>query len=480
MNEFQLEAKVTQQIAIETNIEKLDMFLEVVKDKYANRLVTEDDLTNSKKDRATLNKIVAQLKKAKKDVETDGKKNINEFLKKIDEAVKEISEISNNIDDQVKAYEAVEKEKKLKLAEATRIKILVEMNINEDIREFIKLDSKVTNKTYTMTKIEDDLKIKASAIQDKYNFVMKEINKNNAGLTNKIFFDDVKSIFDTDLTNIVSRVETTANLRRTQEEKVKREAEEKAKKENEKAIEEAREEERKKLNQNIKAHENPETFRKTDDIEKNENMNKDNPYQINTPEKEKLKQIAIKNLEKNGSYTIVDLRAEYKKLYEEKYGEILESPEDIPEEIKESPVTEEKKENIVLEKVSSENKKLEIIGLNSDECRLFAYEDEIELHNHIYECIDSFDDYENANRWTYFRYKSFKRDDGKKFQFYYQVGLTEMQENIIDFEKSIQEYIEPEKHAYITIQVDGLSKDVTDELLALLEKHELNYEYEER
>ena len=111
MNEFQLEAKVTQQIAIETNIEKLDMFLEVVKDKYANRLVTEDDLTNSKKDRATLNKIVAQLKKAKKDVETDGKKNINEFLQKIDEAVKEISEISDNIDDQVKAYEAVETER---------------------------------------------------------------------------------------------------------------------------------------------------------------------------------------------------------------------------------------------------------------------------------------------------------------------------------------------------------------------------------
>ena len=79
MNEFQLEAKVTQQIAIETNIEKLDMFLEVVKDKYANRLVTEDDLTNSKKDRATLNKIVAQLKKAKKDVETDGKKILMNF-----------------------------------------------------------------------------------------------------------------------------------------------------------------------------------------------------------------------------------------------------------------------------------------------------------------------------------------------------------------------------------------------------------------
>ena len=62
MDEFQLETKVTQQIAIQTNIEKLDTFLEEIRNKYAGTIVTEDIVTSSKKDRANLNKIVAKLK----------------------------------------------------------------------------------------------------------------------------------------------------------------------------------------------------------------------------------------------------------------------------------------------------------------------------------------------------------------------------------------------------------------------------------
>ena len=87
MDEFQLETKVTQQIAIQTNIEKLDTFLEEIRNKYAGTIVTEDIVTSSKKDRANLNKIVAKLKEAKKYVEEKGKEGISEFLEKIDSAV---------------------------------------------------------------------------------------------------------------------------------------------------------------------------------------------------------------------------------------------------------------------------------------------------------------------------------------------------------------------------------------------------------
>ena len=265
MDEFQLETKVTQQIAIQTNIEKLDTFLEEIRNKYAGTIVTEDIVTSSKKDRANLNKIVAKLKEAKKYVEEKGKEGIFEFLEKIDSAVKEISDISNNIDVQIKSFEEEEKEKKVKLATAAKSKILAEMNIPEEIHEFIKLDSKITNKTFTLKKIEEDITIKASKNHDKYNYILKEIKKNNANLINKITFDDVKSIFDTEISNIIPRIETTANFRRAQEEKVK----EKAAKEKQEAVEKALEEERKKIDKDIEKESIERPVRNTDDFEKN-------------------------------------------------------------------------------------------------------------------------------------------------------------------------------------------------------------------
>ena len=265
MDEFQLETKVTQQIAIQTNIEKLDTFLEEIRNKYAGTIVTEDIVTSSKKDRANLNKIVAKLKEAKKYVEEKGKEGIFEFLEKIDSAVKEISDISNNIDVQIKSFEEEEKDKKVKLATAAKAKILAEMNIPEEIHEFIKLDSKITNKTYTLKKIEEDITIKASKNHDKYNYILKEIEKNNANLINKITFDDVKSIFDTEISNIIPRIETTANFRRAQEEKVK----EKADMEKQEAVEKALEEERKKTDKDIEKESIERPVRNTDDSEKN-------------------------------------------------------------------------------------------------------------------------------------------------------------------------------------------------------------------
>ncbi len=265
MDEFQLETKVTQQIAIQTNIEKLDTFLEEIRNKYAGTIVTEDIVTSSKKDRANLNKIVAKLKEAKKYVEEKGKEGISEFLEKIDSAVKEISDISNSIDVQIKSFEEEEKEKKVKLATAAKSKILAEMNIPEEIHEFIKLDSKITNKTFTLKKIEEDITIKASKNHDKYNYILKEIEKNNANLINKITFDDVKSIFDTEISNIIPRIETTANFRRAQEEKVK----EKAAKEKQEAVEKALEEEQKKIDKDIEKESIERPVRNTDDFEKN-------------------------------------------------------------------------------------------------------------------------------------------------------------------------------------------------------------------
>ena len=265
MDEFQLETKVTQQIAIQTNIEKLDTFLEEIRNKYAGTIVTEDIVTSSKKDRANLNKIVAKLKEAKKYVEEKGKEGISEFLEKIDSAVKEISDISNSIDVQIKSFEEEEKEKKVKLATAAKAKILAEMNIPEEIHEFIKLDSKITNKTFTLKKIEEDITIKASKNHDKYNYILKEIEKNNANLINKITFDDVKSIFDTEISNIIPRIVTTANFRRAQEEKVK----EKAAKEKQEAVEKALEEERKKIDKDIEKESIERPVRNTDDFEKN-------------------------------------------------------------------------------------------------------------------------------------------------------------------------------------------------------------------
>ncbi len=403
MDEFQLETKVTQQIAIQTNIEKLDTFLEEIRNKYAGTIVTEDIVTSSKKDRANLNKIVAKLKEAKKYVEEKGKEGIFEFLEKIDSAVKEISDISNNIDVQIKIFEEEEKEKKEKLATAAKAKILAEMNIPEEIHEFIKLDSKITNKTYTLKKIEEDITIKASKIHDKYNYILKEIEKHNVNLINKITFDDVKSIFDTEISNIIPRIETTANFRRAQEEKVK----EKVDKEKQEAIEKAQ-----------------------------------------------------------GKFNINDLRTEYKKLYEEKYGEIKE-PSDY-----------EKKENTEEPKLSPRDQNNKIISLTEKECNDLILHECIDIDSFHYNVIEEKEFFEDKGRWDYPVKYILERNDGKLFIFNFRRGLTEMQEDQ-SYEQYLKEYIETDSekdYVILKIKIHNSNIEKAKLLKKFLIENKIEYE----
>ena len=382
MDEFQLETKVTQQIAIQTNIEKLDTFLEEIRNKYAGTIVTEDIVTSSKKDRANLNKIVAKLKEAKKYVEEKGKEGISEFLEKIDSAVKEISDISNSIDVQIKSFEEEEKEKKVKLATAAKAKILAEMNIPEEIHEFIKLDSKITNKTFTLKKIEEDITIKASKNHDKYNYILKEIKKNNANLINKITFDDVKSIFDTEISNIIPRIETTANFRRAQEEKVK----EKAAKEKQEAVEKALEEERKKIDKDIEKENIERPVRNTDDFEKN--LTFDN-----------RKKISLKD-----NYTALVIKI---------------ANSDIQKAIRLKNFLDN--EEIEYDKYSIPKFTNEKIQISKNE----YYEDAAEENSLLYVS----EEYGESRRWSITKYIYYRREsDGRIFGYWKEEPATEMQE----------------------------------------------------
>ena len=382
MDEFQLETKVTQQIAIQTNIEKLDTFLEEIRNKYAGTIVTEDIVTSSKKDRANLNKIVAKLKEAKKYVEEKGKEGISEFLEKIDSAVKEISDISNSIDVQIKSFEEEEKEKKVKLATAAKSKILAEMNIPEEIHEFIKLDSKITNKTFTLKKIEEDITIKASKNHDKYNYILKEIEKNNANLINKITFDDVKSIFDTEISNIIPRIETTANFRRAQEEKVK----EKAAKEKQEAVEKALEEERKKIDKDIEKESIERPVRNTDDFEKN--LTFDNRKKISSKDDYTALVIKIANSDIQKAIRLKNF-LDNEEIEYDKYS--------IPK------FTNEK------------------IQISKNE----YYEDAAEENNLLYVS----EEYGESRRWSITKYIYYRREsDGRIFGYWKEEPATEMQE----------------------------------------------------
>ena len=382
MDEFQLETKVTQQIAIQTNIEKLDTFLEEIRNKYAGTIVTEDIVTSSKKDRANLNKIVAKLKEAKKYVEEKGKEGISEFLEKIDSAVKEISDISNSIDVQIKSFEEEEKEKKVKLATAAKAKILTEMNIPEEIHEFIKLDSKITNKTFTLKKIEEDITIKASKNHDKYNYILKEIEKNNANLINKITFDDVKSIFDTEISNIIPRIETTANFRRAQEEKVK----EKAAMEKQEAVEKALEEERKKIDKDIEKESMERPVRNTDDFEKN--LTFDNRKKISSKDDYTALVIKIANSDSQKAIRLKNF-LDNEEIEYDKYS--------IPK---------------------FTNEKIQI-------SKNVYYEDAAEENSLLYVS----EEYGESRRWSITKYIYYRREsDGRIFGYWKEEPATEMQE----------------------------------------------------
>lgn len=141
---------------IQFNYEDIKKWITEKAKEYKSMVYTEETITNAKSDRATLNKVAKALNDEKIRIKKEVLKPFEDFESKCKELQGIITDASNSIDIQVKAFETKEQEEKKK-----QIKDLFNTYIG-DFKELIIFEQifnqRWLNKTYTIKKIEDEIK----------------------------------------------------------------------------------------------------------------------------------------------------------------------------------------------------------------------------------------------------------------------------------------------------------------------------------
>lgn len=141
---------------IQFNYEDIKKWITEKAKEYKSMVYTEETITNAKSDRATLNKVAKALNDEKIRIKKEVLKPFEDFESKCKELQEIITDASNSIDIQVKAFETKEQEEKKKQIEDlfnTYIGDFKELIIFEQI-----FNQRWLNKTYTIKKIEDEIK----------------------------------------------------------------------------------------------------------------------------------------------------------------------------------------------------------------------------------------------------------------------------------------------------------------------------------
>ena len=141
---------------IQFNYEDIKKWITEKAKEYKSMVYTEETITNAKSDRATLNKVAKALNDEKIRIKKEVLKPFEDFESKCKELQGIITDASNSIDIQVKAFETKEQEENKKQIEDlfnTYIGDFKELIIFEQI-----FNQRWLNKTYTIKKIEDEIK----------------------------------------------------------------------------------------------------------------------------------------------------------------------------------------------------------------------------------------------------------------------------------------------------------------------------------
>lgn len=226
MNELELVIKNYTPAIIEINIEEVDKFMEITKEKYSNIVVTEDGIKEAEKDRATLNKLEKGIAEVRKTIDKKAKEQIEPIINKLKIAEKETKELSNNLNEQIRAFE--EKQWQEKLENINRLIDLYFIE-NENIKQYLEFNSSWRTKKYTLNKIEEEISSQKKNLLEKKEFIEKELEKANADIEFKIIFETVQHFMNLDYPEIIKGIDNKKNEIKTTEEKLKKQAEEKAK-----------------------------------------------------------------------------------------------------------------------------------------------------------------------------------------------------------------------------------------------------------
>ena len=237
-----IEFEVTELVPakVTSNIDDLENFMEIVRQKYKGWIVTEDDIDIAKSERTKLNKLEKKISDERKKIQKKANADIETLIENLKTYEKEVKGISNFIGEQLKGYdEKIREEKKVEVQK----KINNIFTRNPGLKIFLEWNDKWLDKSFTFKKIENEVQKQYEELEKKQDFINSQIAKANSEIEFMITFESMKFLMTEDYNVITETIEskkneikkTEENLRQKAEEEKQRElAELEAKKEREK------------------------------------------------------------------------------------------------------------------------------------------------------------------------------------------------------------------------------------------------------
>lgn len=151
-----LEMIVQQQAGLLTwNFEQINQTVDAITKRFDGTVYSEEMISDAKKDKASLNKLAKEINQKKIAVKKEYSKPYDVFEKQVKEVIAKINSVSNQIDEQVKAYDEKQKAEKKQIIDAYWNSLDTGVGIDEVF------DSSWLNKTCTEKLWKTDLDLKA-------------------------------------------------------------------------------------------------------------------------------------------------------------------------------------------------------------------------------------------------------------------------------------------------------------------------------
>lgn len=208
----EIEAKITGIAKVEDNIIDAKEYALSLKEYYSKLVFSEEQLSEAKNERASINKVVKKIADYRKNIVAEFKKPIELFETTAKETEKILKETADFVDVQVKNFENKEKEEKL---ESIRE---IFNQLAEELKEILTLekifDMKWLNKTVKLPTIEEEIKSKLDGIRQGFRAIEELHSEFELEVKNTFIeehFDLSKAIFkNTQLTEqkkVLAKVE---------------------------------------------------------------------------------------------------------------------------------------------------------------------------------------------------------------------------------------------------------------------------------
>jgi len=225
-----IEFEVTELVPAKviSNIDDLENFMEIVRQKYKAWIVTEDDIDIAKSERTKLNKLEKKISDERKKIQKKANADIEILIENLKTYEKEVKGISNFISEQLKGYdEKIKEEKKVEVQK--RINNI--FTKNPGLKIFLEWNDKWLDKSFTFKKIENEVQKQYEELEKKQDFINSQIEKANSEIEFMITFESMKFLMTEDYNVITKKIENKKNEIKQTEENLRQKAEEEKQKE---------------------------------------------------------------------------------------------------------------------------------------------------------------------------------------------------------------------------------------------------------